>query len=712
MQQSKPAYPNRSPWWWVPTLYFAEGIPYVLVMTVSVIMYKKFGVDNAKIGWYTSLLYLPWVIKPLWGPLVDLYGTKRNWTLIMQLLLAVTFAILAATLQAPFWWHASLAAFVAAAFLSATHDIAADGFYMLGMDSNRQAFFVGIRSTFYRFAMITGQGLLVILAGLIESQSGPKPLALPIVAGPAGVERVVPTPPDSGFVVFEPAVVSLDSGTTQGVTVRLSAAPETTTVVSVTRVQKWYQTFFPVGDSLMVTVDRGDRIEFSPDDWSRGRELIVNANKKLSKPVTLAFEARAGNIALSWTVVFGAMAALFGLLFIYHLMAMPVSGLDKPEIANRPPFLSAAAILFVTMVGPMVLVAGGYFGVKEYMLARDKARTSDFALYVSAARKLALDEKQSAKVAELEAAFREEMQRLPTTAPNSSGVNPASDPGAKARKDLHTAFCKKLGDLLTDKQKAKLTTNLDVLWFGYSVFVVLLGWLLLGVRVLRDVIIGAFSAAGRASGLNFHEIFLSFFRKPGIGMMLAFLLLYRLGEAMLVKMASPFLMDARDAGGLGLSTAQVGLAYGTVGVLALTVGGILGGIAAATGGLSRWLLIMWAAINAPDLLYVYMAYAQPENFLTVLLCVAGEQLGYGFGFTAYMVYMLYIAGEGEHKTSHFAICTGFMALGMMLPGAVSGIIQQAVGYPMFFIIVCLLTLPALVTLRFIPLDPDFGKRKR
>jgi MFS family permease len=716
IQQSKPAYPDRSPWWWVPTLYFAEGIPYVLVMTVSVIMYKNFGVDNAQIGWYTSLLYLPWVIKPLWGPLVDLYGTKRNWTLVMQILLAVTFAILAVVLQSPFWWHASLAALVAAAFLSATHDIAADGFYMLGMDSNRQAFFVGIRSTFYRFAMITGQGLLVILAGLINSQSGPAPHRLPIVAGPARVEREAPAAPADGFVVFEPSVISIDAGTTQAVLVRLRAAPETTTVVTISRVQRWYQTLFPVGDALMVKVDKGDRIVFSPDDWSAGRELIVDANKKLSEPVSLAFEARAGDIALSWTVVFGAMAALFGLLFLYHLVAIPRSSLDRPELTNRPPFVSASAILLLTMIGPMVIVAGGYFGVREYMLARDKARVSDFTLYVRAVQGLRLSEDQQKKVAELEGRFREEFQRLPASAqalPQNAitKANADSDPAVKPLRDLHVSYCRLLSGLLTDQQKAKLQTNLDVLWVMYSAATVLVGWLLLGVPVSRKAIIGAFSVAGRASGLNFHEIFLSFFRKPGVGMMLAFLLLYRLGEAMLIKMASPFLMDAREVGGLGLSTAQVGLAYGTVGILALTAGGILGGIAAATGGLRRWLLPMWAAINAPDLLYVYMAYAQPEHFLVVLLCVAGEQLGYGFGFTAYMVYMLFIAGEGEHKTSHFAICTGFMALGMMLPGAVSGIIQQAVGYELFFIIVCLLTLPALATLRYIPLDPDFGKKR-
>ena len=157
---------TRSPWAWIPTLYFAQGIPYVAVMTVSVIMYKRFGLSNTDIALYTSWLYLPWVIKPFWSPIVDILKTKRWWIVTMQLLIGAGLAGIALTLPTPFYFKASLAFFWLLAFSSATHDIAADGFYMLGLDDSQQSFFVGIRSTFYRLAMITGQGLLIILAGL------------------------------------------------------------------------------------------------------------------------------------------------------------------------------------------------------------------------------------------------------------------------------------------------------------------------------------------------------------------------------------------------------------------------------------------------------------------------------------------------------------------------------------------------------------------
>ena len=169
-----PAMPatSRNPWAWIPTLYFAEGIPYVMVMIVSVVMYKRLGVSNTEIALYTSWLYLPWVIKPLWSPLVDILKTKRFWIIIMQLLIGAGLAGVALTIPAPRFLQLTLAFFWLLAFSSATHDIAADGFYMLGLSKHDQAWFVGIRSTFYRLAMITGQGLLIILAGFIESSTG------------------------------------------------------------------------------------------------------------------------------------------------------------------------------------------------------------------------------------------------------------------------------------------------------------------------------------------------------------------------------------------------------------------------------------------------------------------------------------------------------------------------------------------------------------
>ncbi|HEU4845173.1 MAG TPA: MFS transporter [Burkholderiaceae bacterium] len=417
---------QRSPWWWVPTLYFGQAIPYVVVMTLSVVMYKNLDVSNTDIALYTGWLYLPWVIKPLWSPLVELLRTRRLWIVAMQLALGAALALVALTTSLPQFFQLSLAVFWLMAFSSATHDIAADGFYMLGLPQHQQAAFVGVRSTFYRLAMIAGQGGLVYLAG------------------------------------------KLAEGT--------------------------------------------------------------------------------GNVRLAWSVVFFVLAALFVLLFAYHQLVLP-----RPA-ADRPP------------------AAGG--------------------------------------------------------------------------------------------------------------------------ALLRD----------------FFATFRSFFRKPGIAVILGFLLLFRLGEAQLLKLAVPFLLDGADRGGLGLTTAQVGLVYGTVGVLALTAGGLLGGLAVARFGLKRCLWGMVLAVHVPDLVFVYLASALPHNVYLIGASLALEQLGYGYGFAAYLMYMIMVA-EGEHKTAHYAICTGFMALGMMLPGMASGWIQQRLGYQHFFIWVCVATVPAFIMAALVKIDPQFGRKQ-
>jgi PAT family beta-lactamase induction signal transducer AmpG len=209
---------------------------------------------------------------------------------------------------------------------------------------------------------------------------------------------------------------------------------------------------------------------------------------------------------------------------------------------------------------------------------------------------------------------------------------------------------------------------------------------------------------------EFIDTFVIFFKRDRIGIIIAFLLLYRLGESQLVKLASPFLLDAREVGGLGLTTGEVGLVYGTVGILALTLGGILGGFVAAKHGLKKWLWWMLIAINLPNTVYIYLSYAMPESFLLVNIAVAVEQFGYGFGFTAYMLYMIYVS-DGEHKTAHFAITTGFMALGMMIPGMISGWLQELIGYQHFFIWVIIATIPAFIITKFVPLDETFGMKK-
>ncbi|TSA14672.1 MFS transporter [bacterium] len=426
METSKPNY--RQPWAWVPSLYFAQGIPYVVAQTVSVIMYKRLGISNTDIAFYTSLLYLPWVIKPLWSPFVDMFSTKRLWTVALQFVMGLALAVVAFVLPLPSFFTWTLAIFWLLAFFSATHDIAADGFYMLALDPHQQAAFVGVRSTFYRIAMITGSGLLVMLAGHIESSSG-------------------------------------------------------------------------------------------------------------------------GNIPLAWSVTFGVIAGLFLLFFAYHKLMLPYPIVDKPTLV-------------------------------------DKSRS---------------------------------------------------------------------------------------VW------------------------------------QEFTETFVIFFKKKDLVSILAFLLFYRFAEAQLVKLVSPFLLDPRDKGGLGLSTGEVGIVYGTVGIIALTLGGLLGGYVVSKNGLKYWLWIMVFSIHLPDLMFVYLSQVQPESFLLVNIAVAIEQFGYGFGFTAYMLYMI-IVSAGEHKTAHYAICTGFMALGMMGPGMLSGYLQELLGYKNFFLWVILATIPGFLVAVFAKIDPLFGRK--
>ncbi|MBE9037907.1 MFS transporter [aff. Roholtiella sp. LEGE 12411] len=411
---------STSPFTFISTLYFASGIPYVIINTVSVIFYKKLGIDNTQIALWTSFLYLPWVIKMFWGPIVDIYSTKRKWILYTQFATFCCLGLVAFCLQLPNFFFISFTALTIGAFISATYDIATDGFYLLALTPEQQAFFVGIRSLFYRLAVIFGSGILVVLAGQIE--------------------------------------------------------------------------------------------------------VYLN------------------NIPLSWTIAIGFSALILAIIFIFHRLILPL-----PELDNR--------------------------------------------------RQLQVTEK-----------------------------------------------------------------------------------------------------------IPFWSIITSYFTQPKIAAILAFILLYRLGEAMLVKIASLFLLDKPEVGGLGLSTSDVGLVYGTFGVISLICGGILGGLLISRYGLRKCLFPMALALNLPDVFYVYMAYTKPSLRLVYPL-VSLEQFGYGFGFTAFSVYLMYIC-HGEYKTSHFAISTGIMALGMMLPGLVSGYLQKALGYPLFFVLVCFLTIPGMIALFFIPLKEE------
>ena len=415
--------PQRTPWIWIPSLYMTEGIPYIVIIVVSVIMYKKLGVSNGDIGLYTSLLYLPWVIKPIWSPIVDLFGTKRKWFLAMQFILSLVFLGVGLTTSGSNFFFMTLAFFWMGAFASATNDIASDGMYLIALKPEQQSFFVGLRGTFYRIGMITGQGLIVMVAGYLETT---------------------------------------------------------------------------LGDNTK-----------------------------------------------AWSYTMTIVALLMLLLTLINSLATPKIEEETAERTSRE--------------------------------------------------------------------------------------------------------------------------------------------------------------------ASFGKVFTTFFTKKNIGISLAFVLLYRLGESQLVKMASPFLLDVKEKGGLALSTSEVGFMYGTIGVIALLLGGILGGIAISRDGLGKWMIPMALSLNLPNLLYIALAHFQPDNIVFAGAVVVIEQFGYGFGFAAYMIFLIYLA-EGLFKTSHYALATGFMAMGMMFPGMLSGYIQEWLGYTGFFIWVGIAMIPALLVAASVKYPREFGKK--
>ena len=433
-----------NPWFWIPTLYFAEGIPYFLVNNISVMMFTKMGVPNGQMALFTSLLYLPWTIKPFWSPFVDIIKTKRWWFIAMQILMTTAFVLLTLTIPHPSpeliasgqtpisLFTVMLILFIIVAFASATHDIAADGFYMLALTSHEQAAFVGIRSTFYRLSSIFGQGVLLVVAGLLETKTGDIPLA-----------------------------------------------------------------------------------------WQ----------------LTLLFTS-----------------IIFALITLWHIFFTPKPASDRSSLG-------------------------------------DEAK--------------------------------------------SVGV------------------------------------------------------------ILRE----------------FGRTFVTYFQKPGIWLAMIFMLVFRLPEAFLIKMINPFLVASKELGGLGLATEQVGIVYGTIGILFLTIGGILGGWFASKVGLKKSMWWMAACMTLPCLTFVYLSMVQPASLVAISIALAIEQFGYGFGFTAYMLFMIYFS-EGEFKTAHYAICTAFMALSMMIPGMFAGYIQEALGYVGFFWMViacCAATLIITVFARR-AVDEDYGKK--
>lgn len=410
-------YRCSNPWLWVPTLYFAEGVPYFLVTTTSIVLFNQLGMPNGKMALFTSIIAFPWVVKPLWSPFVDIVKTKRWWILAMQTLMALSVLLLAWLAPAGHFTLALLF-FTLTAFASATHDIAADGLYMLALTEKEQAAFVGIRSTFYRLAGIFCQSLLLLLVG-------------------------------------------------------------------------WLQT--------------------------------------------------CTSVPMAWMYVLLGCGALIACIALWHNLFLPWA-----EDA--------------TLIRP---------------------------------------------------------------------------------REVQTAA----------------------------------------------------AAHSRHLMLEVGMTFVEFFRKPGIGLALCFMLLYRLPEALLLKMNNPFFLAEQSAGGLGLGVHTIGHIY-FIGMVLMLLGGIVGGVWASRYGLKRVMLPMALCLTLPSVVYLYLALCQPSSFWIISACIGLEQLGYGLGYTACMLYMIHFA-EGEHKTAHFSFCTAFMFLGLLLPGMAAGYIEEAIGYVGFFAVVMACCIPSI-----------------
>lgn len=606
---------QKSPWFWVPSLYFAEGIPYIIVMTLSVIMYKRLGISNADIALYTSWLYLPWVIKPLWSPIVDMFKTKRFWIVIMQLAIGVGLAGVAFTIPVAKFFQYTLACFWLLAFSSATHDIAADGFYMLGLSEGDQSFFVGIRSTFYRIAMLTGQGLLVILAGFLESASGMEPITVEVIAKNEPAQEIK----------FQPNMYG--SVATQEEMYFVSAEELSLPIGSVSK--KYTNSIFAEVDQW--NIDNGfyrAEVEIAEKELSWWAKIVSLPLKKYLKNTFNHEDKELGSA-------------------VGNIAIIPIQLSAKPDEGEN-----------------VVLNFGRQKGDKSIQLIRE---------------------------------YRFEFSAENWNKPAFAIVQHDS----KLTKTTQATFIGRSGNITFAWSVVFLIIAIMfAAFFVYHRFIL--------PRPADDV---SNKTEGRGVLGEFIETFVSFFKKKNIGIAILFMLLYRLAESQLVKMASPFLLDATEAGGLGLTTGDLGLVYGTVGMIALTVGGILGGIVASRNGLKYWIWWMALAINLPNFSYLFLSMLTPESLWYVVAAVVVEQFGYGFGFTAYMLFMIYIS-QGKHKTAHYAITTGFMALGMMIPGMLSGWLQEIIGYQSFFVWVMICTIPVFLVLPFLKIDPKFGVKEK
>ena len=622
---------NKSPWAWIPTLYFAQGLPYVAVMTISVIMYKRLGISNTDIALYTGWLYLPWVIKPFWSPFIDIIRTKRWWTISMQWILALTFAGVAFTIPAPFFFQLTLAVFWLMGFTSATHDIAADGFYMHALSEHEQSLYVGIRSTFYRIATVAGQGLLVIVAGLIETGTGLQPAQLSVTAAPD----------------IPPVLSSIPSRFTQPVdTTGDPYFIYTTSQVKVSSIA-------PTEVNGIPFKTYAEAVRDSVKMLNAINGFVKNDNSKEPSMTPIAPD---GNKESAFTV-----------------------WLKKWFGENRE------------TTSPDDNIANNIFVVGVRL---NKMPQTDEPIVLNVTHR---NGDQSIKLEQNLLSTRFEFTR------------------DNWNKTAYLFF--EVDHKIKEQTEATFIGASGNITFAWIVVFLSLSAFFFAVAVYHSWILPHPASDSHESTHSASEImkefvltFVSFFKKEQIWIAIAFMLLYRLPEAQLVKLISPFLLDPIDKGGLGLSTGEVGLVYGTVGIIGLTIGGIIGGMVAARGGLKKWLWPMAWSMSLTCLTFIYLSYFPASSLLVINICVFIEQFGYGFGFTAYMLYLIYFS-EGRHKTAHYAICTGFMALGMMLPGMAAGWLQETIGYRHFFIWTVICCVATIGVCAFVKIDPKFGLKQ-
>lgn len=612
---------TRSPWAWIPTLYLAEGLPYVAVMTISVIMYKRLGISNTDIALYTSWLYLPWVIKPFWSPFVDLLKTKRWWIFVMQLFIGAGMAGIAFTIPVPFFFQATLAFFWLMAFSSATHDIAADGFYMLALDTSNQAKFVGIRSTFYRVATIMGQGVLIIIAGFLESATGIEPVKIDIDVSPNHTQTSLFIPNTPNIIEQEGEIRFLTEGK---------------------------------------TIEIGNQ-SVHKDTVKAFLKKVEQLNYENGFIVEMTQEGNAGSKEAGWWT---------------KNISQPLGNWIKENFGEHRESVNS------DMAGN-IAVAGVWLSrapeTGEEMVLNTTMDKGDKSISLIHGDRLSF---------------------------NSSNWN----------KTAYLVFQldPKL-DVASSVEYKGLSGNIPLAW---SVTFFILAGLFIFFAFYHKVFLPRPDSDKPSTHVSaktilgdFLDTFATFFKKPQAAAAIFFMLTFRFSEAQVIKLINPFLLDSRDVGGLGLTTGEVGLVYGTIGIIGLTLGGIIGGLVAAKGGLRKWIWPMTLGMLLTIATFLYLSFTQTDNLLIINICVFIEQFGYGFGFTAYMLYLMYYS-DGEQKTAHYAICTGFMALGMMIPGMFAGWMQEMLGYNHFFIWVMICCIIPVIAVALLRIDPNYGKAEK